>query len=132
MTQWLAGMKITATRLNDASLDDSTATGLVAATGFSVNSFAGRRSRGNVVLDIYLNRTGATITATSGNITDTLCCTVPAGWRVPHQTISGFWDTGVTGGGAVMGTDGLTTLRTAYGDLASGGNIRLQFVFNQN
>jgi hypothetical protein len=130
MTLWLAGMRMTADRLNDYSLDASTTTGLTAGTDFSVNSFSGRRSKGTVILDMYLNYTGAGITATTGNIADTLICTVPAGWRPPHQTINGAWDSGAECGGFVLGTDGLTNIRTASDTISTGANLRLQAIFN--
>lgn len=130
MTVWLAGMLITADRLNDYAPDSTTTTGLVAATDFSVNAFYGRRSKGTVVLDIYLQYTGAGLTATTGNITDTACCTAPSGWRPPHTTIVGTWDSGVESGGFVIGTDGVCTLRTASDNINTNANLRLQAVFN--
>ncbi|MGP4083152.1 hypothetical protein [Streptomyces sp. KR55] len=128
MTAWKSGMLLTAARL----LDDTptkTTSGYTAATGFSLNSFSGYRVGNMVVLDIYLNRTGATITATSGNITDTQCGTAPSGWRPTSGTINGTWDTGVAEGGFVMGTDGITTLRTANGDISNNSNVRLHLEF---
>ncbi|NUS26135.1 MAG: hypothetical protein HOV92_18190 [Streptomyces sp.] len=133
MTNWLAGMRITADRLND-NTSTSTTSGLTAATGFSVNSFLGRKVSGVTVLDIYMQRTGADITATGGNITDTQICTVPAGWRPPDQTINGTWDNGAAEGGWVVGTDGVCTLRTSNGTItgtAGSGvsNLRLHIEF---
>lgn len=130
MTLWLAGMRITADRLNDYTLDDETTTGLTAATDFSVNAFFGRRSKGTVVLDMYLQYTGAGITATNGNIADTTACTAPASWRPQHGTINGSWDDGVEMGGFVIGTDGICTLRTSSDTIATSTNLRLQAVFN--
>lgn len=130
MTLWLAGMRITADRLNDYTLDDETTTGLTAATDFSVNSFYGRRSKGTVVLDMYVQRTGGTITATTGNIADTQICTAPSGWRPEHDTISGQWDSGAESGGFVIGTDGICTLRTSSDDINTSANLRLQAIFN--
>lgn len=132
MTIWLAGMRITADRLNDYVPDDTLTTGLTAATGFSVNDFYAIRSKGTVILDMYLNRTGADITATSGNITDTQICTVPSGWR-PNttSTITGNWDDGTAEGGFVVGTDGICTLRTASSNIVTGRNLRLHIAFNR-
>lgn len=131
MTQWLAGMRMTADRLNDYSLDAETTSGLVAASGFSVNNFWANRQGATVELNMYLNRTGATITSSAGNVADTTCCTVPAGWR-PNSasTINGIWDNGSADGGFVIGTDGICTLRTADGDIVNGTNLRLHVVFN--
>lgn len=132
MTVWLAGMLITADRLNDHTLDDETTSGLTAASGFSVNNFWANRQGATVELNMYLNRTGSTITATGGNIADTQICTVPSGWR-PNSasTINGTWDNGLAEGGFVIGTDGICTLRTAGGDIGNGTNLRLHIVFNQ-
>lgn len=133
MTTWSAGMRITAGRLND-NTSAFTATGLTAGTGFSVNTFLGRKVSGVTILDMYVARTGADITAASGNITDTACCTIPSGWRPPDQTINGTWDNGVVQGGFVVGTDGICTLRTSSGTItgtAGSGvsNLRLHISF---
>ena len=85
MTTWLAGMLITAARLTDDA-PTTTSSGLAAGTGFTVNSFSGYRAGNVISLDMYLNRTGADITASGGNIADTLICTVPSGWRPTSQT----------------------------------------------
>lgn len=134
MTTWQAGMRITADRLND-NTSTSTTSGLVAASGFSVNSFLGRKVSGITVLDMYLARTGTDITASGGNISpDVQICTVPAGWRPPDQTINGTFDNGAVEGGFVIGTDGIVTLRTSNGTItgtAGGGttNLRLHIEF---
>lgn len=132
MTQWLAGMRATADRMNDYSADASTTSGLTAATGFSVNNFWATRQGATVTLDMYINRTGADITATTGNIADTLCCTAPAGW-IPNSasTIIGIWGDGTATGDFVIGTDGACTLRTASSNIVSGRNLRLHVVFNR-
>lgn len=128
MTTWLAGMLITAARLTDDA-PTTTSSGLTAGTGFTVNSFSGYRAGNVISLDMYLNRTGADITASGGNIADTLICTVPSGWRPTSQTVNGSWDNGSVEGGFVTGTDGLTNLRTAISTIASGSNIRLHLTF---
>jgi hypothetical protein len=103
------------------------------ASGWALNSFFGRRTAQAVVLDLYINRTGAAITVNQNdNVTDINLCTVPAGWRPQHSTISGFFDNGVTGiGGVVIGTDGLVTLRSSAGTIGNDTNLRMQFVFIQ-
>jgi hypothetical protein len=103
----------------------STTSGLSVSSGFALNDFAGYREGRMVVVDIYLSRTGATIQADTGNIVDTVCCTLPSGWRPLHGTINACYDTGVVHGGWVVGTDGVCTLRTASNDLASGTNLRM-------
>jgi hypothetical protein len=111
----------------------STTTGLTAATGFTVNNFYGYRDGKTVALDLYINRSGGTVTATTGNITpDLQIATVPSGWRPTHTTINGIWDDGTSYGGFVIGTDGIVTLRTASSDITSGRNLRLHIVFIQD
>jgi hypothetical protein len=107
----------------------STASGLSAASGFSVNDFAGYREGRVTAIDMYITRTGATLNESAGNILDTACCTLPAGWRPTHQTINGSWDSGVASGGFVVGTDGICTLRSATGDVSNGSALRLHVVF---
>jgi hypothetical protein len=107
----------------------STTSGLNVASGFSQLDFSAYREGRNVMVDAFLSRTGATISEADGNILDTVCCTLPAGWRPTHQTINGFWDSGVASGGFVTGTDGVCTLRSATGDINSGSNLRLHLNF---
>ena len=107
----------------------STTSGLVMEPGFSQLDFAGYREGRNVMIDVYLTRTGATINESDGNILDTACCTLPAGWRPTHQTINGAWDSGVASGGFVLGTDGICTLRSASGNINNGSNLRLHSTF---
>ncbi len=102
------------------------------ASGWALNDFRARRTAQVVTLDLYLNRTGATISVTPGdNIADINLCTVPAGWRPQHGTISGFWDNGAVMGGCVIGTDGLVSLRSTSGSIANDSNPRIQFIFIQ-
>ena len=87
------------------------------------------QNRRVTAIDVYLNRTGATIDESGGNILDTVCCTLPSGWRPTHDTINGGWDSGVAGGGFVVGIDGICTLRSATGDVSNGSNLRLHVIF---
>lgn len=132
MTVWLAGMRVTTDRLNNYSLDDETTSGFVAASGWSLNNFWANRSRGTVEINVYVNRSGADIPATTGNIGDTTVGTVPSGWR-PNSasTMNGSWDDGTSSGGFVIGTDGIITLRTGSSTISSGRNLRLHIVFNK-
>jgi hypothetical protein len=130
MTVWLAGMRITADRLNDYSLDSETTSGLTAATDFTTVSFYGRRSKGTVTIDEQLTYGGATITAADGQIPDTDICTLPAGWRPQHDTISASWGDGVESGELICTTGGVCTLRSSDGDIEATRNIRFQLVFN--
>lgn len=129
MTLWQPGMTITAARLNDGPPTVSTGSGLTPATGFTLTDFRGYRTGRVIVLDVYLTRTGATITATTGNIGDTAACTAPAGWRPTNGTINGDWDDGTAEGGFALGTDGIFTLRTASSDIIAGRNLRLHADF---
>ncbi|MCL8016963.1 hypothetical protein [Streptomyces sp. AS02] len=118
---------------NVTSTPVTTTSGLSAATGFATNNFYGYKIGKLVVVDLYMNRTGATITATSGNITpDVAIATLPAGWRPTHSTINGHWDDGTASGGWVVGTDGICTLRTASSDIANNRNLRLHITFIQD
>ncbi|MBA2629653.1 MAG: hypothetical protein H0U84_01340 [Thermoleophilaceae bacterium] len=121
-------MRITAGRML-ADTPTVTTAGLTAAAGFSVTDFRGARSGNVIVLDMYVQRTGAALVLTSGNLADTLICTAPAGWRPTQGTISSAWDDGIVDGGFVIGTDGLCTLRTASGDIATSRNLRLHISF---
>lgn len=132
MTLWLAGMLITADRLNDYSLDDETTSGFSIASGWTLNNFWANRQGATVEMNIYVNRSGADIVATSGNIGDSAVGTAPSGWR-PNSasTINGTWDDGTATGGWVIGTDGICSLRTATSNITSGRNLRLHIVFNK-
>ncbi|MFF7527374.1 hypothetical protein [Streptomyces pseudovenezuelae] len=117
----------------------STTSGLIAASGFTTTTFYAYRFGKVVAIDLYMHRSGTTITATSGNIGDTQIATLPAGWRPTHTTINGAWDDGTSQGGWVVGTDGICTLRTASSDIVgdatsagNGRNIRLHITFIQD
>lgn len=130
MTIWLAGMRITADRMNDYALDDETTTGLTAATDFTTSEFYGRRSKGTVIINAALLYGGSTITATDGQITDTNICTLPSGWRPQHSTINGTWGDGFESGELTCTTGGTVTLRTSDGDIETARTIRFQLSFN--
>lgn len=129
MTNWLAGMRMTADRLNDYTPDAETTSGLVASTNFTVNSFYATRTGGSMFVHCYLNYTGATITASSGNIPDTSMCTLPVGWR-PPTVINAVFGDGSEDGEVTIGTGGIVTLRTATASIPSGRNIRVTASWN--
>lgn len=117
MTIWRAGMLLTSERMNDHSLEATTSTGATASTGFSVNSFSGRKVNGITTITISCTRTGANIgetSAGSGNMGDTSFATLPSGWR-PPELIEAIWDSGFNDGGATINTSGVITLRTTSG-----------------
>lgn len=107
----------------------STTSGLSVRSGFSLNDFSAYREGRTIMVDVYLARTGSTISEDGGNIVDTECCTLPSGWRPTHSTIPGLWDSGVASGGFVVGADGICTLRSATGDISNGSNLRMHVVF---
>ncbi|MFM9643130.1 hypothetical protein [Streptomyces turgidiscabies] len=131
MTTWKAGMLITAARLGD-SAPTITSSGISMATGFTLNDFTGYKVGHIVEIRVYAQRSGADITATTGNIADTQICTLPSGWRPTSGTTQGFWGSGVEGGDFVCGTDGICTLRTASDNINTNANIRLHLTFIQD
>lgn len=132
MTQWLAGMIITADRLNDGIDVASTTSGLTAATGFTVNNFEGRVSGRLCTVDLYMSVTTTinTTTTTTPNIADTTMATLPAGYR-PSEIVQTMWGSGVAAGDAIINTDGTVVLRTSdYNQpISSGANIRVHGTF---
>ena len=115
--QWLAGMRLTADRMNDNTVDETTIAGATAASGFTSISFSGRKLRGITTITVIATRNGGTVPETSagsGNIGDTTMCTLPAGWR-PPELIEAIWDSGFNDGGATINTSGTVVLRTTSG-----------------
>jgi hypothetical protein len=139
-TDFLTGQRLTADLLNTNIIDVPdvtvvTATVGTVASGFSVNDVrAATLSDGkHVDIDLYCARTGADITATSGNIADTLMFTLAAAYRPTHIK-SAIWGNGTSSGEATVDTAGLVTLRTASstinGTAGSGvTNLRLSVSF---
>lgn len=113
MTQWAAGMLITAGRLNN--FDPVAVSGTVTpATGFTVSAFDARKAGGVTQFNVILNRTGATLTGSAnGNLApDTLCCTLPAACR-PGMTFNAVYEvSGVATGSVRISTDGTCLLTT--------------------
>ncbi|WP_282703257.1 hypothetical protein [Streptomyces sp. CC219B] len=125
MTVYLAGMRATADRMNDHSLEDSTTSGLVAGTDWTVNSFSGRKVNGITTVHIYLQYTGTTVAiAYNTNLSDRTIATLPDGWR-PPEVINALAGDGQTMGEVTIGTTGLVSLRAMAGDLTNGRNFRI-------
>ncbi|MEU5094952.1 hypothetical protein [Streptomyces sp. NPDC020996] len=123
--RWLAGMTMTADRLNDNTLDDSTTTGLAAAAGFSVSSFSGRKLHGITTIQLVCTYTGTTVAITPGaNLADVLMCTLPSGWR-PPEVINAVFGDGSIDGECTIGTSGQISLRSILDDLTNNRNIRV-------
>jgi len=107
------------------------------ATGWSLNSFGGRRRNGVVQIVGYFSRTGNNITRTaSGNVTDTVIATIPAtpsGWRpvIPFESMA---SNGYGSGSVTVETNGQLLLRTWEGGsstnaLEKGTNLRVTATF---
>lgn len=129
--RWLAGMRITAGRLNDHSLDDETTSGLVAGSGFEVNSFSGRKVSGVTTVHIYVQYTGNGLTISpnpGGNLGDVTIATLPSGWR-PPETINAVEGDGSTIGEVTIGTSGIVSLRATVSSIPANRNMRITAVW---
>ncbi|MEV8353202.1 hypothetical protein ACFVTT_33955 [Streptomyces niveus] len=117
--QWLAGMTITADRLNDHSVDEVSSAGAVASTGWSISSFEGRRVSGVTTVNLLVTRTGADVpqsAADSGNIVaDPPVATLPIGWR-PSATANGIYGNGTVDGEFSINTVGVVSIRSISGN----------------
>lgn len=127
MTTWLAGMEITADRLNDFTATETTS-GVVDSTGFSTSNFTGRKVSGVTFIELFVNRTGATlaeVATNTGNINDVDVVTLPSGWR-PQEAINVICGNGSVDGEATISSAGLVSLRSVSGNTgwASGSNLR--------
>lgn len=132
MTQWLAGMRITAGRLNDSTPVAVTGT-VTPATGFSVSSFDAQKSGGITQWTVILIRTGGTITADAGgNIIDAACCTMPANCRPGPMTYNAVYEKAGQATGSIRilpdGSCTLTTLSTGA-SITSGNTINFSGTF---
>ncbi len=120
-------MRITADRLNDNTVDDSTTSGLVPATDFDTNTFQGYKVNGMTTISVVVTYTGlSNITAnSSGNITNTACATLPDGWRPPTTLIAAFDKGSVATGSLAIASNGTCTLYTMSptAAIADGDNI---------
>lgn len=130
MTIWQAGQRLTPQRLNDTTPDETTTSGLVAATNWSIVSFVGRRRRGTTYINALITKTGGTLAADTGTenvLGDPLIATLPAGWWPPEdQGVA--WDNGVVNGqGLIESADGEVRLRTiSYNQaIANSTNVRV-------
>ena len=129
MGTFTAGQQLTAASLNSNPVEATEDSGLVAATGFSVNSFSGRQVGKFVTVVVNLERTGSTIaqfTTHTGNIPDTSLCTLPSGWR-PPETINAIFGNGFVDGECVISTSGVISLRSVSGadGVRNGGNVQV-------
>ena len=127
MTQWLAGMRMTSGRMNDNTLEESVSSGLTPATNFTVSGFSGRKVNGITTISINCARNATALTANAaGNITDTLMCTLPVGWR-PVESIPFIFNAGsVADGAGTILTSGTCTL-TSLSPNAVGASLSYVF-----
>lgn len=119
MTNWLSGMRLTADRLNDNTLQTSTTTGATAAAGWTLVGFSGRKVNGITTVTVSCSLNAGSIgeiATNTGNIADNGMVTLPVGWR-PPELIEAIWDSGFNDGGATISTSGVVTLRTTSGNL---------------
>jgi hypothetical protein len=113
------------------SVVSTTSSGATAASGFSLSAFNAWRWGPFIVGLLSVARTGADITpSSSGNIADTVCATLPAGWR-PIQTWYGSCGDGISDGEVRFNTDGTVDIRswTPGGLITNGNTIRIPITF---
>lgn len=111
---------------------DVTTSGLTPATNFTTTTYETRKTAGVVTVHIALSYSGSTVTAdAAGNITDTLCCTLPAGF-IPHQPyVTAFDKSGTATGDVYIDVDGTCKLKTLSptATMASGSSITFSATF---
>ncbi len=115
-----------------SALIETTTSGLTAATNFTTSSFAARKTCGVATLTMNLAYSGANITSdAAGNITDTLCATIPAGYRPTLSATVVFDKAGVAGGTATVLSDGTITLKTLdpTAVIGAGTSVNLGFTY---
>lgn len=111
---------------------ETTTSGAVASTDFTVTSFAGRKTCGIATVVVTLTYSGATITGSAaGNITDTACVTLPAGYRPAAEIPVTYDKSGTAQGSVSIATSGLCTLKTldATATIASGNTLTFAATF---
>lgn len=122
MTVWQPGMRITDVRLNDYTTVPLTSS-VTPGTNFTVNSFSAKKSGGTTEWSATLTYSGTTITAGStGNITDTVCCTLPSDCWPGAESYAIYEVAGITAGSVRISTAGVCTLTTLYPTSSIGAN----------
>jgi hypothetical protein len=132
MTAALAGALTRTTDILNTALADAvsdTTIGTV-ATGWSVSAQQSRTLLGGklIFVDVALTRTGAGITATAGDIADTLCFTLDAAYWPSEAVVVPYRSTTLDGMGGIN-TDGTITLYTASATIATSATIRLSVTY---
>ncbi|WP_193514843.1 hypothetical protein [Streptomyces griseoloalbus] len=109
----------------DHTIEAQTSSGVVAPTNWSVGSFQGYKVSGMTTVVLVMTYTGASAitSSTAGNIGDTLCGTLPAGWRPLATLVTSFDRSGVADGSVSIAPDGTCMLKTLSPNATiSGGN----------
>lgn len=127
MTTWLAGMEVTADRLNAGLTPTATSTGLTAKTNFTVSAFSGYKV-GPMAFVFATITTTNQLTQTSGNLSDVDIATLPDGWE-PRDTVNGCFGNGLADGEYTISTSGTITLRSAVANIGAGTGLRLSSVY---
>ncbi len=91
----------------------------------------GTLALGGKLVQVWLDLNNAsTLTATSGNLSDTTCYVLDAAYRPDADHYVPFsFNTGAVQGSGQIGPDGVVSLQAATGNVASGSHIRLQAVY---
>ncbi|MGW1405017.1 hypothetical protein [Streptomyces sp. NPDC002403] len=128
MTQWLAGMRITAARLNNYTPVALTSS-VIPAAGWGLSSFTARRAGGTVEWTVILSRTGASLPAadSTGNIGDILACTLPADCCPGSRYITQFDKGGTSSGSVRIESSGTCTLTSMDPTSAIGSGSAVSF-----
>ncbi|MGI5443831.1 hypothetical protein ACQEV4_42765 [Streptomyces shenzhenensis] len=122
-------MLITADRLNDHAIEAQTTSGVVPPADFTTNSFAGYKVSGVTTVGLVMTYQGETITSSSsGNIKDTLCATLPVGWRPPFTVVTSFDRSGLADGSVSIAPDGTCLLKTLSPTATLGGGNNVSFM----
>jgi len=122
VTVWQPGMRITDVRLNDYTPVALTSTP-TAAAGFALTSFNAKKSGGTTEWSVFLTYSGTTITASStGNIADTLACTLPSDCWPGAETYEMYEVAGITAGSVRIMPNGQCLLTTLYPTSSIGAN----------
>jgi hypothetical protein len=128
----VGGAVITPSDHVDTIVDDidSDATIGTVATGFTVSAQQARVALGGklVYINLFLTRSGADITATSGNIADTTCFTLDSTYW-PTEIANGSYGNGSMDGEFTISTAGVISLRSANANIVSATNIRICATF---
>lgn len=112
----------------EADLTSDTSVGSVAAN-FTLQSAVVRTALGGKLIDftLYITTNNA-ITATNGNFNDVAMFTLDAAYR-PAEVKNACAGSGTSTGEAILGTNGVVTLRSASDSLGAGANIRVNFTY---